>query len=139
MKYVVIPTFAAIVFASCGSNTASTQHPSAKYEEKKASMEEMERDSPLKFLKVSGSSHGNLVNQTVVEGEIRNKATLITYKNIQLQITFLDKEGSVIEKQKESLDVEVKPGESEDFKIKTGHVKGTNSVTFDIVSATADK
>jgi hypothetical protein len=115
------------------------QKPSAKYEEKKATLEEMERDSPLKFLRVTSSHHGNLLNQTVVEGEITNKATLVSFKNIQVQVSFLDKDNTVIEKQKETLDDVVKPGATNDFKIKTSHVKGASSVTIDIIAAVADK
>ncbi len=132
-----------IIAATClliaGCNSANNQHPSAKYEEKKASMADMEKDSPLKFLKISGSHRSNLINQTVVEGEVVNKATLTTYKDIKLQFTFLDKEGGTIEKQKHNLDEEVKPGATADFKIKVKHVKDATSVTMDIVDAVADK
>ena len=136
MKNIIAILFAAVLFIACQSGE---QRPSAKYEEKKATLEEMERDSPLKFLKVNASHRGNLLNQTVVEGEITNKATLVSYKNIQVQISFLDKDNSLIEKQKEILEVVIKPGETTDFKIKTNHVKGANSVTLDLVTATADK
>ncbi len=120
-------------------NSANNQHPPAQYEEKKASMEDIERSSPLKFLKITGSHHGNLLNQTVVEGEVTNKATLVSYKNIQVEISFHDKDGKVIEKEKNILDDVIKPGGSNDFKIKTGHVKDANSVTLDIIAAVADK
>ena len=120
-------------------NSANNQHPSAAYEEKKSSLSDMEHDSPLKFLKVTGSHHGNLLNQTVVEGEVANKSTLTSYKYIKVQITFHDKEGAVIEKQKDVLDEVVSPGSSIDFKFKVGHVKGTSSVSFDIIDAVADK
>jgi hypothetical protein len=125
------------VFFSC--NSANDQHPSTKYEEKRQSLQEMEQDSPLKFLKANGSHHGNLLNQTVVEGEVINKATLTSYKNIKLQITFRDKDGAVIEKDKEALEDIIKPNSSTDFKIKTGHVKGTNTVSINIIDAVADK
>ncbi len=125
-----------LVFMAC---SGSDQRPPAKYEEKKASLEEMERDSPVKFLKITGSHHGNLLNQTVVEGEITNKATLVSYRNIQVQVSFHDNEGKVIDKEKEILTDAIKPGATNDFKIKTGHVKGANSVTFDIIKAEADK
>ncbi len=136
MKNITALLFALILFVACNSGE---QHPSAKYEEKKASLEDMERDSPLKFLKITGSHRGNLLNQTVVEGEITNKATLVSYKGIQVQISFLDKDNAVIEKQKETLDETVKPGSTTDFKIKTSHVKGANSVTLSIIAAAVDK
>lgn len=138
MKGVFLIAAASVVLFSCGGS-ANNQHPSAKYEEKKASMAEMEKESPLKFLKISGSHRGNLINQTVVEGEVINKATLTTYKNVEIQIKFMDKEGSTIEKQTHTLDEEVKPGTSQEFKIKVKHVKETASVTLDVVGADVDK
>ena len=135
MRRIIPFMFLWLVLGACNSST----QPSAKYEEKKATLGDMERDSPQKFLKISGSSHGNLVNQTVVQGEIINKATLVTYKHITIRITFLDNEGAVIQKQKEVIDDEVKPGSIDDFKIKTEHVKGVNSVTLEIVDAVAEK
>ena len=56
-----------------------------------------------------------------------------------VQVNFLDKEGSSIEKQKHTIDEEIKPGATADFKIKVAHVSGTNSISLDIVAAIADK
>ncbi len=137
MKNILIIAAISVLFAACGGS-ANNQHPSTKYEEKKASIAEMEQESPLKFLKISGSHRKNIINQDVVEGEVSNKATLTTYKNIQVQINFLDAEGGSIEKQKHTLDDAVKPGSTTDFKIKV-KVKGATSVSVDIVDATADK
>jgi hypothetical protein len=126
-----------VALSAC--NTANNQHPSAQYEEKKTSLKEIEHDSPLKFLKVTGDFHGNLVNQTVVTGEITNSATLVSYKDIQLQIIFKDKDGAVIEKQKQVVDDVIKPNSKDDFKIKTGHIKDAYTVSVDISDAVADK
>jgi hypothetical protein len=125
------------MIAAC--DTANNQHPSAKYEETKTSLKETEKASPLKFLKVTGDFHGNLVNQTVVSGAITNNATLVSYKDIQLQIIFKNKEGAVIEKQKQLIDDVVAPGSTNDFKIKLGHIKDAHTVYVDIVAAVAGK
>ena len=135
MKKAITLVALAFMFAAC--NSANNSHPSAKYEEKKASLEEMEHDSPLKFLKVTGSCRGNLVNQTVVEGEVINKSTLTSYKNVKLSITFLDNEGATIDKQKETLDDVMEPASTNSYKIKVGHVKGLSKVSVDIVDADA--
>jgi hypothetical protein len=137
MKKLVGLALLSTMFFAC--NSANNQQPSTKYEEKKASLGDIEKGSPLKFLKVVGSHHTNIINQAVVSGEITNTATMATYKNITLQISWLDKDGAVIEKEKQVLDDLIAPGATSDFKIKTSHVKGTESVTVDIISAVADK
>lgn len=137
MKALLVALAVSIVAVGC--NSANNQRPSSKYEEKKASMADMERESPLKFLKISGSHRNNLVNQTVVEGEVINKATLTTYKNIEVQLVFKDKDGATVDKQKHTLENDVKPGGTIDFKIKVSHVKDAASVMVDVTDATADK
>lgn len=138
MRLTILAIAASLSLFAC-NNSSNSQRPSSKYEEKKASLEEMEKESPLKFLKISGSHRRNLVSKEVVEGEVVNKATLTAYKNIKVQITFLDKDGGTIEKQKHTLDDDIKPGSTIDFKIKVGHVDEASSVSLDIVDAVADK
>lgn len=137
MKYAIAALVICTLSVSC--NSANNQRPSTKYEEKKASMADMEKESPLKFLKISGSHRRNLVSQEVIEGEVANHATLTSYKNIEIQLTFLNSDGSTVDKQKHTLDDVAKPGSSVDFKIKVSHVKDASSVTMDIVDAVADK
>lgn len=137
MKGTLVFALFIVLFASCDS--ANNQHPSVKYEEKKKSLEAMEKESPLKFLKVKGDFHRNLVNKTVITGEITNNSTLVSYKNIELRIIFKDEAGSTIEKQKQMLDEEVEPSSTIDFKVKTSHIKGASSVDVDIIGATATK
>ena len=138
MKQIVTILMLSAIAVGC-KNSSNQQRPSAQYEEKKASIADMEKESPLKFLKISGSHRNNLVNQTVVEGEVINKATLTTYKNIEVQLVFKDKEGGTVDKQKHTLEDAVAPGATMDFKIKVSHVKEAASVTVDITDATADK
>ncbi len=138
MKNICAVLIVMFLVSGC-EQSANKQRPTTAYEEKKAAMANMEQESPLKFLKVSGTFRNNLVNRAVIEGEVINKSTLVTYKNIEVQINFKDKEGSSIEKQKHTLEDEVKPGETLDFKIKVGHVSGAESVAIDIVDAVADK
>jgi len=137
MKHTLFFVLCTITLFAC--DTANEQHPSTQYEEKKASLKDIETGSPLKFLKVSGDQHNNLLNQTVVSGEVVNNATLVSYKDVQLLLIFKDEDNKVIEKQKQSLDDVMKPGSTTDFKLKISHVKGASSVVVDITSAVAAK
>jgi hypothetical protein len=133
MRSIALILLLSVALYSC--ETANNQHPSAGYEQKKASLQDMEHDSPLKFLKVTGTKRGNLLNQTVVEGEIVNHATMISYHNIKLVMVFKDENGAVIEKDNETIDNVVKPGATNDFKVKLDHVKGAENVEVDITAA----
>ncbi len=137
MKHTILFLLCAITFGAC--DNANEQHPTTQYEQKKASLKDIESGSPLKFLKVSGDLHNNLINQTVVSGEVVNNATLVSYKDVELLLIFKDEDNKVIEKQKQTLDDVMKPGSTTDFKLKLSHVKGASSVVVDISSAVATK
>jgi hypothetical protein len=137
MKHTILFLLCAITLGAC--DNANEQHPSTQYEQKKASLKDIETGSPLKFLKVSGDLHNNLINQTVVSGEVVNNATLVSYKDVELLLIFKDEDNKVIEKQKQTLDDVMKPGSTTDFKLKLSHVKGASSVVVDISSAVATK
>jgi len=136
MKSLYGLTLICLIFSACDS--ANSSHPSVQYEEKKKSLRESETDNPLKFLKVKGSLRSNIIGQTVVEGEIINIATLVSYKNMKLQIIFKDADGSVVEKDSKVIDDVVKPNSTDNFKVKLSHVKGASTVLVDITGAEVD-
>jgi uncharacterized membrane protein len=139
MKHLLIVFILAAFCSACGTS-ANDEKPSVKYEEKKKSLEETERDNPLQFLKMTnGNNHSNLVNKVVIEGQISNIATLVSYKDIEVKITIKDAQGSVIEKDTKTLDMTIRPGNTQTVKIKVKRPKGTNSVIYDIIGATAVK
>ncbi len=137
MKHTLYILLMALSVTAC--NSANTERPSDKYEAKKKSLEETERENPLQFLRIEGDNHVNLLNQEVVEGEITNKATLASFKDVEVRITFKSKTGSTIEKTVKTVNDVVEPGKSVSFKFKMKKPKGTASVAVDITGALADK
>ena len=132
MKFFLLVCSIIILFASC----SSSNNPSAGYEQKKTSLSDMERNAPLKFLKVISSHHTNIIQQMVIDGEISNSATLISYKDVELRIKYLDKDGAVLDREKQIIYDSVGPNATMSFKIKTKVAGGTKAVTVDIVKAT---
>jgi hypothetical protein len=122
----------ALLFTACGGD--DVKH-SSDYQEKKASIADQEKSSPKSFLTVKFDYHKNLLGKWVVEGEVKNSGSVITYKNITLQVEYMDKDGGTMIKDNEAIDGEVKPNSSLDFKIKEPKVKGARSVNVKIVSA----
>ena len=137
MKRTLYIALMAVATVAC--NSANSERPSDKYEEKKKSLEETERENPLQFLRIEGDNHVNLLNQEVVEGEITNKATLAAFKDVEVRITFKSSSGSTIEKAIKTVNDVVRPGKTVSFKFKMKKPKGTTSVAIDITGATADK
>lgn len=137
MKRIFLYSFIAVSCAAC--NSANSERPSDKHEAIKKSLEETERENPLQFLRIKGDNHVNLLNQEVVEGEITNKATLASFKDVEVKISFKSNSGSIIEKSLKTVNEVVGPGATVSFKFKMKKPKGTSSVGIDIVSAIPDK
>ena len=122
---------------SCDSKEKATAGSARRYEESKMTLREVEQASPLNFLSVTGSNRHNLIGQTVVRGEIRNTATLVSYKDFHVQLRFLSATGALLEQDEEVVNPSVAPGASAGFKSKFFAPKGTSRVEMRLTSAVA--
>jgi major membrane immunogen (membrane-anchored lipoprotein) len=125
-----------LVFAACSSSDDETaEKPKDKYEITKESLEETEKKNAKRFLSVEGHDKKNLIRQTVIKGTISNSAKVVTYKDIDIELTFYSKTGALLEKDHEVIYESVGPGSTANFKTKYYAPKGTDSVALRILSA----
>jgi hypothetical protein len=120
-------------FISCGSSEPKID--SEKYEAAKESVGEQEKKNPVQFLSVSSTDKKNLIGQKVVKGTVTNKASVASYKDIEVKIGFYSKTGVLLEEVKETVYEVVAPNHSASFKTKNFAPKGTDEVKVVIVSA----
>jgi hypothetical protein len=109
------------------------------YEVSKKTIEEIERESPLKFVSVVGKDKKNIIGQTVVKGTIINKATTVAYKNFSIRVSFYSKTGTLLEEDEETIMEQVGPGDEVEFKSKFFAPKDAEEVKLKVVSAKAVK
>ena len=127
------------VFAACGGDEkAAAEKSKDKYEQTKETLEQTEKKNPKRFLSVEGDERKNLIRQTVVKGTISNKATVASFKDIDVEISFYSETGALLLKDHEVVYKVVGPNSSESFKYKTYAPKGTDSVAMKIVSAKSE-
>ena len=133
MKLFVTVFAAATLLISCKGN--STNKDEKNYEKSKETLEQTEQKNPTKFITVDGDKKKNLIGQTVVRGEIFNNAKIVSYKDVDIKISFYSSTGTVLEEDHETVYKTIAPGKSEKFKAKMFTPKGTDSVAFKIVEA----
>ena len=109
------------------------------YESTKENLLEKENKNPVGFLTVSGHDKHNLLGQTVVKAVIINKATVATYKDVDLKLEFYSKTGSLLETDHETVYEVFAPGQSKNFKTKYFAPKGSDSVALTVMSAKPGK
>ena len=128
--------FVTILFlVSCKDKGKTKDSKSETYETSKMTISEIESNNPKKFLKVEGRDKHNLIGQTVVKGKISNTATVVSYKDVTIKISFFSKTGTLLEEDEETIYNEVKPGETIEFKSKFYAPKGSSDVKLDIINA----
>ncbi|MBL7701929.1 MAG: hypothetical protein JNM14_06740 [Ferruginibacter sp.] len=127
---------ASFVFASCGGDEKEAEKKGKdKYEQTKETLEQTEKKNPQRFLTVEGHDHKNLLRQTVIKGTITNKATVASYKDVDIELSFYSETGTLLEKDHEVIYETIAPGVSTSFKTKYFAPKGTDSVAMKIITA----
>ena len=136
MKRTFILLVVSIAVFSCNSNDASNADSEKdSYEKTKKSLREKEENNPQKFLIISGNDRHNLVGQTVIKTTISNKASVASYKDVDIQLDFYSKTGTLLETDRETVYEIINPGKSKSFKTKYFAPKGTDSVALKILGA----
>jgi len=133
-----LPVFfftASILIFSCTNSNKYEVKAKDKYENTKEELAVTEQKNPERFIKVTGSDKRNLLGQTVVKGTLFNSAKVVSYKDVDLKLSFYSKTGALLEEDHETIYETVEPGGSKSFKTKYFAPKGTDSVAIKVVSA----
>ena len=120
---------------SCSSDSKKASADKDNYEKMRQELREKEEKDPRTFLLVNGDSKKNLIGQTVVKGNITNKASVAVFKDVDVNLSFYSKTNALLETDKETIFEIVHPGETKNFKTKYFAPKGTDSVAFTILTA----
>jgi hypothetical protein len=124
-----------LIGVACNNSQQYDIQPNDKYEKTKESLAETEQKSPSKFLTVAGNNKKNLLGQTVIKGTVFNKAKIVTYKDVDIKLSFYSKTGTLLEEDHEVVYESINPGQSANFKSKYFAPKGTDSVAMHVVTA----
>lgn len=125
---------ASFFIISC-NNSNDEKKTANTYEKVKLTVEEIEKKNPERFLSATGYEKKNLIRQTVVKGTIVNNAKMVSFKDIDIKLSFYSKTGTLLEEDHEMIYETIAPGDSKSFKSKFFAAKGTDSVAVKVVSA----
>lgn len=122
-----------IFLIACNSDNAEKENNS--YHETKTALLKKEEKDPAAFIVVKGNSKKNIVGQTVVRGTLVNKASVATFKDVDIKLNFYSKTKALLETDRETIYQILNPGESQEFKTKYFAPKGTDSVGLEVIGA----
>lgn len=130
-----IGCFGILFLFGCNNSKHKIEAEKEGYEKAKESLEEKEKKNPILFLYVNSKDKHNLIGQTVIKGNVFNNAKVCTYKDVQLEVSFFSKTGTLLEKGNETVYDVIEPGKSAEFKIKNFTPKGTDSISIKVLGA----
>jgi predicted methyltransferase len=138
MKQYFLYTIMALSLLSCKEKTQEESFDKKTYEVVKETLEEKEKKNPTRFIAANNRDRKNLIGQTVVIVNLTNNATIATYKDIALKLSFFSKTNVKLDEGNETVYETLKPGETIKFKTKYFAPKGTDSVAVKVMDAKAD-
>ncbi|WP_460584552.1 hypothetical protein [Hymenobacter arcticus] len=121
--------------SGAGSPTASVERPQTAAE-LRAELLAQEQRAPEEYLQVEATYHRNFINQLVLEGDIASSATLATYKDPVLSVTWVSKTDTELETVQYPVYEVVRSQGSTHFKLKTSAPGYVASVRVGIAGAT---
>ncbi len=124
------------ILGSCGSK--EEKFDTATYESAKENIQQKESKHPEQFLSVTSSDKKNWIGKRVIAGVVHSRATVCTYKDIELKITFLSKSGEVLKEGNEKVSDFISPNQSKNFKFRYTAPKETDDIRVTIVGAEVD-
>jgi hypothetical protein len=134
-KITGIALMSLLILSACDDTERSKASEKEKYQQAKEILEEKEKKNPAVFLLVDSRDKHNLIGQTVVKGTLRNIAKVCTYKDVELELSFYSKTGTLLIKTNETVYDQIEPGKSANFKAKEFAPKGSDSVAIKILGA----
>ena len=139
MKKTATILIIAILFLTACNSKVDEKKITDNYEKGKLSVAEIEQKNPERFLAVSGNDKKNLLGQTVIKGKIINHARMVSFKDIDIKLSFYSKTGVLLEEDHEVIYEIFSPGAGKNFKTKYFAPRGTDSVAMKVISAKVEK
>ncbi|KAA9338961.1 hypothetical protein [Adhaeribacter soli] len=131
-QFIYISIILIFGFSACDSGHAGAGQ---SYEEAQLTIEQTEKVYPKQFIHSDGSFRKNLVGKWVIEGSIKSSATVATYKDVVLDVTYYSKTNSLIGSEQHTLYEYLTPRQTVKFKFKSFGYKGAESIGLGIADA----
>lgn len=128
---IVIVVMLGVWFAYQAANNSG-----GSYYQQKMSIEEMERANPTQFLDATGHYRENFWGDKInVDCEVINSATVASYKDVVIVVTYYSKTDSKIGTDTHTLYEIFPPNTTTTVELKINNYKDVASISWDVVSA----
>lgn len=140
MKKTSLFIFVAVLALSSCSNVGSSGSTSVQKspEELKMDLKILEQNAPTDYLTADGTYRESFWgNKLKISCTIKNQATLATFKDAVVQVTYYSKTKTELGSKEYSIYEMFPPNSSKTIDLKIDNYKNVNSIGWDVISATA--
>ncbi len=127
------------IYASINESSSDYGRGQDSYEEKVMTVEEIENSQPESFLIASGNYNENFWgNKIKVHGLIKNNATVATYKDAVVRITYYSKTKTELGNKEYTIYDVFPPHSEKQFELKIETYENVNSVGWEVITASGN-
>jgi GYF domain 2 len=136
-KYILILLLAIIIiFVVIYHSYNESSYSGQTYNEQVMSVEETENSQPTVFLAATGDYNENFWGTKLkVHGIIRNNATVVTYKDAVVKVTYFSKTKTELGNMEYTIYEVFPPQSTKNFELKIENYKDVNSIGWEVVNA----
>ena len=135
---VIIGIFAIVALMNNLSQSGSSYGLGESYQEKVMTIEEIERSQPTNFLFADGTYRETFLgNKIKVNCVITNRATVATYKDAVVRVTYYTKTQTVLGSNEYSVYEVFPPNSTKTIELKIDNYSNVNSIGWDVISASS--
>ncbi|MDB2656422.1 hypothetical protein N9Y60_00045 [Crocinitomicaceae bacterium] len=135
IKYFIGIVVSLTLSLGCVNKGDGTGFNSEDYEETKMTLEEQEKSSPLDFIEIKFSYRKNMWGTFLMNGSIKNNATVATYKEPVIRFSFYSKTGRHLGDRDRVWDEFLPPGKSLQVEYRETNMSNATEVRVDIIKA----
>jgi hypothetical protein len=137
-KYLLILAIIVIVaiFITYQYSNTGSSYSGETYEEKVMTVEETERSQPTAFLSADGNYNESFWGTKLkVHGTIKNNATVATYKDAVVRVTYYSKTKTELGNKEYTIYETFPPHSTKNFELKIENYKDVNSIGWEVINA----
>lgn len=131
LVFILVP----LLFFACHTNSSPENYSASGYQKQKLSLEQQEKQDPLRFISSKGTYRKNVFGRFVLDGTIINTATIATYKDVVLEIKFYSQTETLLSTKQHTFYEYYPPGSTKIFQLKLDGDEGAAKIGWEVVGA----
>lgn len=123
-------------YISSNNDGSSYGDNGGSYEDKKMSVEEIERSNPVSFLDATGTYQEGLFGKNMkVDGRIANSATVVSYKDVEIEIIYYSETNTKLGSDRFVIYDVFPSNTTKSFEVKVKRPKACRKLGWEVVNA----